>query len=205
MCGSFLRLQHDWLSGNSRILHFRTGGTGKEERRRRSVLDGEAGAGIETWLRRTRPRPTETTPRDPRDCAGLTAPSHDRRKPIAADRLLSAQCRKRNSGLKLWPQVSQLRACDEVAQQLWTQRWNKRWSAGAAEQYLDGRSHNHAAGSEKSPVAWVIDPMSAKFFLMSAKEKRGPSDLCLDVFLLGGFKSRGSRLRCLERKTRLPA
>ena len=139
MCGSFLRLQHDWLSGNSRILHFRTGGTGKEERRRRSVLDGEAGAGIETWLRRTRPRPTETTPRDPRDCAGLTAPSHDRRKPIAADRLLSAQCRKRNSGLKLWPQVSQLRACDEVAQQLWTQRWKKRWSAGAAEQYLDGR------------------------------------------------------------------
>ena len=44
MCGSFLRLQHDWLSGNSRILHFRTGGTGKEERRRRSVLAGAAGA-----------------------------------------------------------------------------------------------------------------------------------------------------------------
>ena len=120
------------------------------------------------------PGPQKPLPNDPRDCAGLCAPSHHRRKPITAARLLSAQCRKRNSGLKLRPQVSQLRACDEVAQQLWTQRWNKRWSAGAAEQYLDGRSHNHAAGSEKSPVAWVIDPMSAKFFLMSAKEKRGP-------------------------------
>ena len=47
MCGSFLRLQHDWLSGNSRILHFRTRGTGKEERRRRSVLAGDGEATIE--------------------------------------------------------------------------------------------------------------------------------------------------------------
>ena len=85
------------------------------------------------------PGPQKPLPNDPRDCTGLCAPSHHRRKPITAARLLSAQCRKRNFGLKLWPQVSQLRACDEVAQQLRTQGWNKRWSAGAAEQYLDGR------------------------------------------------------------------
>ena len=118
------------------------------------------------------PGPQKPLPNDPRDCAGLCAPSHHRRKPITAARLLSAQCRKRNSGLKLRPQVSQLRACDEVAQQLWTQRWDKRWSAGAAEQYLDGRSHNHAAGSEKSPVAWMIDPKAAKKFL-SRRRKHG--------------------------------
>ena len=99
--------------------------------------------------------PQKPLPNDPRDCTGLCAPSHHRRKPITAARLLSAQCRKRNSGLKLWPQVSQLRACDEVAQQLWTQRWNKRWSAGAAEQYLDGRSHNHAAGVKLSDPSVV--------------------------------------------------
>ena len=106
--------------------------------------------------------PQKPLANDPRDCTGLCAPSHHRRKPITAARLLSAQCRQRNSGLKLWPQVSQLRACDEVAQQLWTQRWKKRWSAGAAEQYLDGRSHNHAGDQTECDHDGAVLPSHLK-------------------------------------------
>ena len=89
MCGSFLRLQHDWLSGNSRILHFRTGGTGKEERRRRSVLAGDEGAIIEARLRRTRPPPARTISKNT-GYRHLSPSGNTRRKPIFAP--ASAAC-----------------------------------------------------------------------------------------------------------------
>lgn len=64
-------------------------GAGKEERRRRSVLAGDGGATIETWLRRNRiPACKNAPPNNLRDYAGLCAPSHHRRKPTTAARMV---------------------------------------------------------------------------------------------------------------------